>query len=183
MKMKKENIAEIARQAEELLSPFCTCRGLVLHGIPHLRRVAILSGRLSKAVGEDVESAVVMGFLHDSARKNDGNDIEHAHDSAILARELIERFFPHLDVDRICDAIEGHADGEVTKDPLTACLWDADRLELKRIGRTIDTELLSTKVAKRLARRRQHGLKVSEEVLQSRKPEGFLLVPQPGEGV
>ncbi len=171
--MIKDKIVEMAKNAEDLLAPFCTCRGLGLHGISHLRRVAILSGRLAEAVGEDVESAVVMGFLHDCARRNDGNDLEHPHDSAVLARGLIERFFPHLEVDRICDAIEGHAGGEVTTDPLTACLWDADRLELKRIGRTIDLELLSTKVAKRLARKRMSSLrtilKVPEKVVpQSR---------------
>lgn len=181
--MKKDKIVEMAMRAEDLLSPFCTCRGLVLHGFSHLRRVAILAGRLANAVGEDVESAVVMGFLHDSARKNDGNDIEHAHDSAALARELMEKFYPHLDVDRICEAIEGHADGEVTTDPLTACLWDADRLELKRIGRTVDVDLLSTGIAKRLVRRRQPGERCKEEVLQDLHPVSRLLVPQPGEGV
>ncbi len=181
--MKKKEILQFAKRVETLLAPFCTCGGLALHGISHLRRVAILSGRLANAVGEVVEAAVVMGFLHDCARKNDGNDLEHAHDSAVLARELTERFYPHLDVDRICDAIEGHAGGEVTTDPLSACLWDADRLELKRIGRTIDLDLLSTKVAKRLARRRQQELKVREKAPQSRKPDGFFLVPRRGEGV
>lgn len=181
--MKKDKIVEMAKNAEILLAPFCTCRGLGLHGISHLRRVAILSGRLAEAVGEDIESAVVMGFLHDCARRNDGNDLEHAHDSAVLARELIVRFYSHLDVDRICDAIEGHAGGEVTIDPLTACLWDAVRLELKRIGRTIDLELLSTKVAKRLVRRRQPGVQDKEPVMQILQPGSRLLVPQPGEGV
>jgi len=113
MKMKKENIVGMAKNVEDLLASFCYCGDLGLHGIDHLRRVAILSGRLAVAVGEDVESAVVMGFLHDSARRNDGGGNGHAHDSAVLARELIERFYPHLDVDRICEAIAGHADGEV----------------------------------------------------------------------
>ncbi len=181
--MKKKAILKTAKRAEELLAPFCTCRGLVLHGVSHLRRVAILSGRLANAVGEDVESAVVMGFLHDCARKDDGNDTEHGHESAFLARGLIDRFYPHLDVNRICEAIAGHADGEVTTDPLTACLWDADRLELKRIGRTVDPDLLSTVVAKRLVRRRQPDERVMEEVSQELKPDIRLLVPQPGEGV
>ena len=181
--MKKDKIIVMVKDAEILLAPFCTCGGLVLHGISHLRRVAILSGRLANAVGEDVESAIVMGFLHDCARRNDKNDIDHARDSEVLARGLIERFYSHLDVDRICEAIAGHADGDVTSDPFTGCLWDADRLELKRIGRTIDLDLLSTKVAKRLARRRQQGVKFREHVPQGRKPEGLFLVPQPGEGV
>ncbi len=43
-------------------------------------------GEAADAVGEDVESAVVMGFLHDCARRNDKNDFEHARDSEVLAR-------------------------------------------------------------------------------------------------
>jgi len=154
LKMKKEEILLIAKETEDLLVPFCSCGSLGLHGLSHLRRVAILSGRLASATGEDVEAAVVMGFLHDGARTDDKGGNGHAHDSAVLARQLLKMFYPHLEADRICDAIARHADGEVTGDTLTACLWDADRLELKRIGRTIDLDLLSTRVAKRLARAR-----------------------------
>ena len=152
--MKKEEILLMVKETEVRLTPFCTCEGLALHGISHLRRVSILSGRLASAVGEDVEAAVVMGFLHDCARTDDKAGDGHAHDSSVLARCLLGRFYPHLDADRICHAIARHADGEVTDDGLAACLWDADRLELKRIGREIDLDLLSTEVARRLARAR-----------------------------
>jgi len=150
--MKKKEIFEAAKRAEEWLAPFCTCEGLVLHGISHLRRVSILSGRLASTVGEDVEMAVVMGFLHDCARRDDKSGDDHARDSAILARRLLKRFYPHLDAERMCRAIARHADGEVSDDMLFGCLWDADRLELKRINREIDLELLSTETARRLAR-------------------------------
>ena len=152
--MKKKEIFEAAKRAEFKLAPFCTCEGLVLHGISHLRRVSILSGRLASAVGEDVEAAVVMGFLHDCARTDDKAGDDHARDSAILARRLLKKFCPHLAAERMCRAIARHADGEVSDDMLTGCLWDADRLELKRINREIDLELLSTEVARRLARAR-----------------------------
>lgn len=153
--MNKKEIIDLAGQAEEMLGEYCLCRGLDIHGISHLRRVAVLSGRLALSVGEDVESVVVAGFLHDSARIDEGRGSRHAHDSAKLARILLGRFYPHLDADRICDAIDCHADGEVTTDMLAACLWDADRLELKRLGITVNPDLLSTRPAKRLARLRE----------------------------
>lgn len=122
-----------------------------LHGLSHLREVALLAGRIAAESGADVEAAVVAGFLHDCGRTDDGGGNWHALDSARIARPILENSFPHLDADRICDAIASHADGEVTADPLAGALWDADRLTLVRLGRRIDPNLLSTAAGRRLA--------------------------------
>lgn len=125
---------------------------------PHLRQVALTAGRLAAALGEDIESAIVAGFLHDCGRTDDGGGTCHAYDSSIIARKAIAALDPHLDVDRLCDGIARHADGDVTQDALIGCLWDADRLDLTRIGVDPDPDLLSTPVARRmvrLARRRR----------------------------
>ncbi len=156
---------------ERDLAAFCSCGGLGLHSFDHLRRVAILAGRLARAVGQDVESAVVMGFLHDSARKNDGGGYLHAIESALLASKLLLKFYPQMDRERICDAIERHVDGETTADTLVACLWDSDRLELNRLGRVVDPDLLSTKIAKRLTTRRKPGKREPIHVENSKVPE------------
>ena len=121
-----------------------------IHGIPHLRRVAVTAGRIAASIGEDIESAVVAGFLHDCARNDDGGGTCHALDSAVLAKKLLSMFYPHLDVVRLCDAIARHADGETTKDLLVACVWDADRLDLSRLGIEVNSDLLSTSVARRI---------------------------------
>jgi len=148
--MHRTNIHTIAQQVENTCGPFCTCRRLDIHGISHLRRVAITAGRIAASIGEDVESAVVAGFLHDCARSDDGGGTRHAHDSAVLAKKLLSRFYPHLDTVRLCDAIARHADGETTEDLLAACVWDADRLDLTRLGIEVDPDLLSTTVARRI---------------------------------
>jgi HD superfamily phosphodiesterase len=87
----------LQKRSREILVFFCSCGGLGIHGFDHLGRVAILAGRLARAVGEDVESAVVMGFLHDSARKDDGRGSLHAIESAVLARKLLLEFYPQMD--------------------------------------------------------------------------------------
>lgn len=148
--MNRINIHTIAQQVEDCCSPFCTCRGLNIHGIPHLRRVAVTAGRIAASIGEDIESAVVAGFLHDCARNDDGGGTRHAHDSAVLAKKLLSMFYPHLDAIRLYDAIAQHADGITTKDLLIACVWDADRLDLRRLGIEVNPDLLSTSIARRI---------------------------------
>ena len=133
-------------------APYCTCGDLGIHGFPHLVQVATTAGLIATELGEDIQSAVVGGFLHDCARTNDAGGRGHAIDSAILGAWLLGRFFPELDANRkrICEAISWHADGKTTNDMLIACIWDADRLDLKRLHRVIDPRFLSTDVAKRM---------------------------------
>jgi putative nucleotidyltransferase with HDIG domain len=125
-----------------------------LHGLSHLREVALLAGRIAAESGVDVETAVVMGFLHDCGRMNDGGGNGHAIDSAQLARPLLRQWFQHIDADRVCKAIAAHADGGTTDDLLVGALWDADRLTLERLGRTVREDLLSTPAAKRMLKER-----------------------------
>lgn len=124
-----------------------------LHGLNHLRDVAMLAGRIAAAEGTDVEAAVVGGFLHDCARVNDGGGNQHAIDSAALAQPVLAACFPHLPGDRICRAILLHADGQVTADPLEGAIWDADRLTLGRAGIALHTRYFSTATGKSMARK------------------------------
>ncbi|HUT57746.1 MAG TPA: HD domain-containing protein [Phycisphaerae bacterium] len=126
-----------------------------LHGLNHLKEVALLAGRIAAEMDEDVEAAMVAGFLHDCARTDDGVGTRHARDSAKLARPVLKECFPHLDAERICCAIERHADGKVTEDPLAGALWDADRLTLPRLGYEVCVELMSTEAGRRMASRQR----------------------------
>lgn len=78
-----------------------------LHGLAHLRDVALLAGRIAFESDLDVESAMIAGFLHDCGRMNDDGGNAHAFDSAMLARRLLRECFPDLDAERICRAIAG----------------------------------------------------------------------------
>ena len=152
MTMNKCQIAQYVEQLECRYRSACTCGDLDIHGLPHLRQVALVAGRFAAHLGEDVEAAMVMGFFHDCARIHDGGGTQHAHDSAQLARPIITADFPHFDVARLCDGIAHHADGTITDDFLIGCLWDADRLDLRRLGITPNPRLLSTPIARRVAR-------------------------------
>jgi putative nucleotidyltransferase with HDIG domain len=122
--------------------------------LSHLREVAILAGRIAAESDVDVETAMVAGFLHDCGRMNDGGGNVHAIDSATLTRPLLTQLFPHLDTEKVCQAIAAHADGSTTDDLLVGALWDADRLTLERLGRTVREDLLSTPASKRILKGR-----------------------------
>lgn len=122
-----------------------------LHGLGHLREVALIAGRIALAHNADVEAAMVGGFLHDCGRYNDNGGNRHALDSAKLARPLLQELWPYLPADKICYAIATHADGMTTEDCLVGAIWDADRLTLTRLGRQIRPDLLSTDAGRRLA--------------------------------
>jgi hypothetical protein len=52
-------------------------------------------------------------------------------------------------LDALAGACELHADGQVAEDPVVGCCWDADRLDLWRVGSAVDPDLLSTEAARR----------------------------------
>jgi uncharacterized protein len=123
-----------------------------LHGPAHWRRVARFGERLVAWVpGADQLVVLLFAVLHDSMRLNDGYDPGHGPRAAALARELNGGPFD-LGRDRIetlAQACHRHADGEVSGEPTLGVCWDADRLDLWRVGIAPDPSLLSTAVARR----------------------------------
>lgn len=144
-----KNIIKIVNEIDNKFAPLCKCSYTKIHGINHLRQVAYLAGRFAYSINECEETAIIGGYLHDCARENDGNGNSHAHESALLATKIISKFYPEINIERVYNAIFFHADGLITDDPFIGCIWDADRLNLVRIGIIPKVELLSTEVAKR----------------------------------
>lgn len=121
-----------------------------IHGDAHWRRVA--EAGLFLAEREDVNPHVVLLFaiLHDCRRENDGHDPGHGPRAAALA-ERIGHEPLELAVDELATlahAMREHDRGRVTADPLVGACWDADRLDLHRVGITPDPRLLSTGTAR-----------------------------------
>jgi hypothetical protein len=57
-----------------------------------------------------------------------------------------------LEGDQLCNlplACSTHTDGRVSVDPMIDCGYDADRLDLRQFGTTVDERFLSTEAAKR----------------------------------
>lgn len=124
----------------------------VLHGEGHWRRVAVAGFELLREETR-ADRAVVFLFalFHDSGRLSDADDPSHGLRGARLAGALRgENLFEISDdrMDLLRFACEWHDAGRVSGDPTVGVCWDADRLNLWRVGLRPRPELLSTQTAR-----------------------------------
>jgi len=149
--------------------------GSCLHGERHWQAVGLAGVELAEEVpGADPELVFLFALFHDAMRLNDDHDPGHGARGAGLAGELHEESF-RLDGDRfalLVEACAGHTDGGLATEPAVGVCWDADRLNLWRVGRQPDPALLSTEPARRPelieAARAYHGNGPSWETLAGR---------------
>ena len=131
--------------------------GHSLHGPDHWQRVernALAIAAADSAVDETLVR--LFAVLHDSKRQNESHDPEHGARAAVGARLLNGDRFT-LEVERLeilCEACVWHDKGGTSDDPTAGACWDADRLDLPRVGLVVDTRYLSTAAGKRLAHER-----------------------------
>jgi uncharacterized protein len=127
-----------------------------LHGSDHWQRVERNALDLAPHTpGVDVLIVRLFAVLHDSNRHNESWDPEHGARAADWARELNEsaKLFRLDDarLDLLCDAMARHDKGQVSDDPTIGTCWDADRLDLPRVGIRPATRFMSTLEGKRRA--------------------------------
>ena len=123
-----------------------------IHGLPHWSRVWFHGRALAASL--DIDPAVLAWFayLHDSQRFNDARDPAHGSRAADFAVRLRrERVIDELN-DRafecLCEAMRLHSDGHTTGDPTVLACWDADRLDLARVGIQPEPQRLCTRAAR-----------------------------------
>lgn len=121
-----------------------------IHGDAHWRRVG--EAGLFLAEREEVSAHVVLLFaiLHDCRRENDGHDPGHGPRAAALAEQIGHEplGLTAEELARLAHALREHDRGRVTRDPLVGACWDADRLDLHRVGIAPKPRLLSTATAR-----------------------------------
>ena len=121
-----------------------------LHGLAHWERVRENGVALAGATdGADPEVVGLFALFHDSMRVNDGSDPDHGRRGSALARELAGLLpLEHWQLEQLTTACDGHTDGFVSDDPTVGACWDADRLDLPRVGIRPEARLLSTAAAR-----------------------------------
>lgn len=121
------------------------------HGVSHWARVLENGLRLAEETGADVTVVSLFAVLHDSRRINEGHDPEHGPRAAIFARELRGKVFDLEDhpFSILARACEGHTHERTHPDITIQTCWDADRLDLGRVGIQPHPSRLCTEVAKR----------------------------------
>lgn len=122
------------------------------HGIVHWARVLENGRRLAEATGADAEVVGLFALFHDARRINEVRDDGHGLRGARLARSL-RGTLVHLDdrrFDLLHEACRLHTDGHTDGDPTLLACWDADRLDLGRVGIVPRPHLLCTDAAREI---------------------------------
>ena len=122
-----------------------------IHGESHWQRVAAAGlALLPEASAANPALVFLFALFHDSMRLNDNYDPLHGSRGAALARELRGEAFDLEDAEMglLGFACEEHTNGGVSPDPTVGVCWDADRLNLWRVGRRPDPRWLSTEAAR-----------------------------------
>lgn len=122
------------------------------HGLVHWARVLENGLRVADATGADREVVTLFALFHDARRINEHRDPGHGERGGELARSL-RGTLVHLDdtqFDLLYEACRLHTDGHTTGDPTLLACWDADRLDLGRVGITPVPHRLCTDAARDL---------------------------------
>lgn len=121
-----------------------------IHGIRHWARVRANGLKLAKETGADSQVVELFAYLHDSCRWNENRDPQHGSRAAELVRRLQGRFYHLLpdNLDRLAEACAGHTHEATHPDITIATCWDADRLDLGRVGIEPDPARLCTEAAR-----------------------------------
>ncbi|MEI6232366.1 MAG: hypothetical protein WCT04_04905 [Planctomycetota bacterium] len=107
-----------------------------IHGIDHWARVLENGLRVAASVNARVEVVELFAVFHDACRVNDGHDPAHGLRGAMLAQHYRGTYFDISDADfkLLYEACAYHTDGRTRGDPVLQSCWDADRLDLGRVG-------------------------------------------------
>lgn len=123
------------------------------HGLSHWARVWEGGLKLAGKTGADQEVVRLFALFHDSRRENERRDDGHGQRGA----ELLSGFKGGLvqlsthQFDLLFYACVHHTDGMTEGEVTVQTCWDADRLDLGRIGVRPDPRFLCTEAAKELS--------------------------------
>lgn len=131
-----------------------------MHGLPHSRRVERNGMLLSMQNGElrgDVCIKVVryFAYLHDSCRENEGADLEHGVRAANMLhniRQTILKDFTDDEFALLETACRLHTTKHRTGNITVDICFDADRLDLGRVGLTPNPKLMATSMGAHYAK-------------------------------
>ncbi|MBE9549438.1 MAG: hypothetical protein IMF09_08555 [Proteobacteria bacterium] len=109
-----------------------------IHGVPHWMRVRANGLSMAEINGANSKVIELFAVFHDSQRFNDAHDPEHGARGAALAFEFWQEGIISLEKSEFAKLEEAccdHTHGGTEPSSITiATCWDADRLDLGRVG-------------------------------------------------
>lgn len=136
------------------------------HGFHHWARV--IDNGIKIAEHYQLNKNIIIGFglFHDIMRENDDDDPDHGFRGANFLEEIKnETNFTQDEIDIIKEAATTHTEGFNTDSLIIGACWDADRLDLYRVGIYPDIDFLSTEYAKNETLIEERSLLAEKEIL------------------
>ena len=127
-----------------------------IHGLAHWRQVEFNGLLIAPITGADVTVVRLFALFHDCKREDDGYDGEHGHRGAAFAKQCIEEGL--LDItqeqfDQLYHACFYHTKERQSDDATINTCYDADRLDLGRVGMYLNPEKMATAPGAKIARK------------------------------
>ncbi len=121
-----------------------------VHGYPHWVRVHENGLRLAEMTGANRVVVELFAFLHDICRQNEEIDAGHGQRAAEFAVQLpyVRSLLSDHELDLLRQACADHTSGLTEADITVQVCWDADRLDLGRVGIRPDPQRLCTQAAR-----------------------------------
>ena len=106
------------------------------HGFAHWMRVLHNGRLLAETENANLKIVELFCLLHDTQRQNEDRDPEHGPRAADYAHSIRGKLFDLEDdeMELLDEALRYHSDGYVEADITVQVCWDADRLDLGRVG-------------------------------------------------
>ena len=125
-----------------------------LHGLTHWKQVESNGLLLASETGADIVVVRLFSLFHDSKRADDGYDEEHGSRSAEFAKEYFEEH--RIDItqeqfDKLYHACKFHTTEHCSGDATIDTCYDADRLDLGRVGIELDPDKMATDFGAKIA--------------------------------
>ena len=127
-----------------------------VHGIEHWHQVEYNGLLLAKKTGADIDVVRLFAIFHDSKRLDDAYDREHGARGAEFAKLCREEKRFELDdkrFDLLYRACEQHTITQNTGDVTIDTCFDADRLDLGRVGIPLDPKKMATEWGAKIAQK------------------------------
>lgn len=120
-----------------------------IHGVPHWARVAENGRRLAEVTGAHRDIVTLFAYLHDACRILEEWDPDRGPRSAQLAARWRGTYFdlPPHEFDLLYLACAKQGDGLLDGDITLQTCWDADRLDIGRVGVAVIASRLCTQAA------------------------------------
>jgi len=140
----------VSKDLVEVISKMFVLAADSIHGPLHWGRVRDNGLCLATLTGADPAVVELFALFHDSRRVSDGKDPDHGRRAAVFVRSVRQSFtdLSEEQVQLLAFACQHHSHGLTEAHVTVQTCWDADRLDLGRVGITPEPQRLCTWAAK-----------------------------------